>query len=140
MGEDVLAALCTGSRAAPVAGAVPSGLQATDRGASASPSEAVTERALLDVWGFDREENLAAGTVVAIDRLSPPDFRVSLLRSYGDAIVVELLEGVPSGDPDAVFYLERLGLYELARREDWPPALGEDRPRTLLTLAAFPRR
>ncbi len=95
---------------------------------------------ILDVWQFEREDERAVATVVALDRLSPPDFRVVLLKSYGDAVVVQLLQGGPSGDPDAIFYLERWGFYELARFEVWPPAPGEDQRRRLLMLTAYPRR
>lgn len=100
----------------------------------------MTEHQVLDVWEFERADDWRAATVLALDRLSPPDFRVALLRSYGDAVLVQLVKGGPSGDPDAVFYLERRGLYELGRYEDWPPAPGEDRPRRLLMLMACPRR
>ncbi len=91
-------------------------------------------------WEFEREGERGAATVVALDRLSPPDFRVALLKSYGDAVLVQLVKGGLSGDPDAVFHLERRGFYELGRFEDWPPGPGKDRPRRLLMLTAYPRR
>ncbi len=85
-----------------------------------------------DVWEFDRDENLAPATLVAIDRLSPPDYRVQLLSNYGDAITVRVVSGVRV-DPDALVYVERRGFYEVARDEAW----GETR---LLTLRAFPAK
>lgn len=44
---------------------------------------------ILDVWQFGREDERAVATVVALDRLSPPDFRVALLirRSVPFALV-----------------------------------------------------
>jgi hypothetical protein len=66
---------------------------------------------------------------------------VALLSSQGDVITVQLVGAKrPSGDPEAVYYLERRGTYVLERVEEWPPLRGWTRKRFLLTLRAYPAR
>jgi hypothetical protein len=94
---------------------------------------------LLDIWEFERgcDRRRAAGAAKA--RSIAPRFRAQLLRSHGDAVVVELAEGQgPSGDRSAIFYLERRGFFELARREEWPSPPGQYGTSVLLMLTACP--
>jgi hypothetical protein len=46
----------------------------------------------------------------------------------------------PSGNADAVYYVERRGTYVLERVEEWPPLPGKAKKRFLLTLRAYPPR
>lgn len=90
------------------------------------------EQQLFGAWEFDRGDNVAAATIVALDRLNPPDLQVELLSNYGDHIVVELVRGEWL-EPDRLLYVERRGLYEVAREERWGA-------RRVLVLRAYPAR
>ncbi len=94
-------------------------------------------RETLGVWEFDKELAPALAARVALDQLEPPDIEVLLLSSRGDVITVQVVEGAVS-DPATVFYVQRRGLYELVRAEEWPPVSGAQ-PRVLLTLRAWPQ-
>ena len=98
-------------------------------------------RGLLDIWEFERGCDRHRAARVAKECLLPPRFRALLLRSHGDAVVIQLAgDQGPSGDRSAIFYVERRGFFELARREEWPPPPGESRMRVLLMLTACPPR
>ena len=58
---------------------------------------------------------------------------LELLRSTGDTITVQVVEGRAPLGPDELLYVGGRGAFEVARREDWDG-------RVLLTLAAWPRR
>ncbi len=89
----------------------------------------------LDVWEFERGCDPRDAVLAA--RQVPPRFRALLLRSHGDAVVVQLSGGQgPSEGRDAVYYVDRCGLYELLRREEWPSPPGESGTRVLLMLTA----
>jgi hypothetical protein len=83
----------------------------------------------VDAWEFDRDVPGVVAVRCALDRVEPPTMRVLVTSSTGDTITVDLLEGALS-DPDSLVYVERRGLFEVARVE----ALR--RPR--LVLRAFP--
>lgn len=78
------------------------------------------------------------GAVLAAKRgLVAPRFRALLLRSHGDAVVVQLTgDQGPREDGDAIYYVERCGLFELVRREEWPSPRGQSGMRVLLMLKA----
>ncbi len=91
---------------------------------------------LLHSWVFDRDR-VDFGAVVRASQdgdMGPPGLQLSLLSSTGDTITVQVVDGIIPLDPDAVFYVQGRGTYEMLRRECWPGG------RTLLTLAAWPRR
>jgi len=93
----------------------------------------------FDIWEFARgcDRRRAAGAAEA--RSVAPRFRATLLRSHGDAVVVQVAGGQgPSGDRSAIFYLERRGFFELARREEWPSPPGQYGTSVLLMLTACP--
>jgi hypothetical protein len=90
--------------------------------------------ALLTAWTFDRDAWSTLRITVYLDGIEPPELALRLLRSTGDTIAVEVVEGrVPLG-PDELLYVGGRGAYEVARREEWPGG------RVLLTLAAWPGR
>lgn len=97
---------------------------------------------LLAVWEFDRVSDLGWATRAVLDGSVEPAFQAALLSSQGDVITLQLvgINGPPSGDPDAVFYVERRGTYVLQRVEEWPPLPGKSKKRLLLTLMAWPAR
>lgn len=91
----------------------------------------------LDIWEFERGCDPRGAVRAATEHLVPPRFRALLLRSHGDAVVVQVAGGEgPSGDRDAIFYVERCGLFELARREEWPSPRGQAGTQVLLMLTA----
>jgi hypothetical protein len=57
--------------------------------------------------------------------------------STGDTITVRIVAGVLTA-LDVLLYVERHGLFEVARREEWPTPEGT--PRTYLMLRAWPQR
>jgi hypothetical protein len=62
-------------------------------------------------------------------------------RTLRDAITVQLVGAKgPSGNVDAVFYVEKRGTYVLERVEEWPPVPGTTKKRFLLILRAYPSR
>jgi hypothetical protein len=77
--------------------------------------------------------HLAVAVHIAQDELEPPELTLRLLRSTGDTITVQVVEGQTPLDPDELLYVGGRGAYEVARREDWGG-------RVLLALAAWPRR
>ncbi len=88
----------------------------------------------LDVWEFERGCDPRDAVLAARRRQVPPRFRALLLRSHGDAVVVQLSgDQGPSEGGDAIYYVDRCGLYELLRREEWP---GQRGTRVLLMLTA----
>jgi len=95
----------------------------------------------LDIWEFERGCDPRRAVRVATERLVPPRFRALLLRSHGDSVVVQLAgEEGPSGDRNSIFYVERCGLFELVRREEWPSPAGGSGTRVLLMLTLCPER
>jgi hypothetical protein len=94
----------------------------------------------VNVWEFERDDDLGAVTRRAMDGPTPPDFTVDLVTSTGDTITVRVVSGVPVRDPELLVYVERRGAYELVRREDWRPSGDGERARVLLTLRAWPNR
>ncbi len=93
----------------------------------------------LDIWEFDRGCDPLGAVRAAKERLIPPRFRALLLRSHGDAVVVQLAGSQgPSEGRDTIFYVDRCGLFELARREEWPSPRGQTGTRVLLMLTACP--
>jgi hypothetical protein len=93
----------------------------------------------VNVWEFEREEDLGAVTQRAMDGEAAADFTADLVSSTGDTITVRVASGTPSRDPELTVYVEGRGAYELLRREEWPPT-GEGRARVQLTLRAWPNR
>jgi hypothetical protein len=95
---------------------------------------------VLRVWEFDPDDDPAAATVAALDELVEPEFSAALLRSTGDTVTLQVVEGEPTRHADGYFYVERRGTFVLGRREEWPPAsVGQPR-RVLLVLRAWPSR
>jgi hypothetical protein len=94
---------------------------------------------VVDVWEFDASRDLGDVVRGAMERLTPPRFVARVLSSRGDALTVQVVEGEPSDDPGALFYVGGHGAFVVARREEWPPRPGATRRRLLLTLLAFPQ-
>jgi hypothetical protein len=94
----------------------------------------------LAVWEFEPDDNLAAATVAVLDGLVEAEFRALLLRSTGDTVTLQVVEGVPTAHADTVYYVERRGTFRLERREEWPPIRDGAPRRYLLTLRAWPAR
>jgi hypothetical protein len=94
----------------------------------------------VNVWEFDREEDLGAVTRRSMDGAAPADFTADLVSSTGDTITVRVVSGTPSRDPELTVYVEGRGAYELVRREGWPPSGGGERARLHITLRAWPNR
>jgi hypothetical protein len=94
----------------------------------------------VNVWAFDRDDDLGTVTRRAMDGAAPADFTVDLVSSTGDTITVRVVSGTPSRDPDLTVYVERRGAYELLRREEWPPSRAGERSRVHLMLRAWPHR
>jgi len=93
----------------------------------------------LEAWEFDSSSDLKHIVNVAMERLAPPTFVGHLLSTRGDSLTLQVLEGLPSGDPRSLYYVRGHGAFVLARCEEWPPAQGSARKRILLTLLAFPQ-
>jgi hypothetical protein len=93
----------------------------------------------MNVWEFERDDDLGAVTHRAMDSASPADFTADLVASTGDTITVRIVSGTPSRDPKLTVYVERRGAYEVVRRETWPQT-GEGRARVHFTLRAWPNR
>lgn len=91
----------------------------------------------LKVWTFNRDVAPDIATRVALDQLEVADLEVVLLSTRRDVITVQVVEGEMS-NPDEVLYVSGRGLYELVRKEGWPPATAGAPPRVLLTLKAWP--
>jgi len=92
----------------------------------------------LKVWIFDRDVSPDIAAQAALDQLEIPDLEVVLLSVRGDVIAVQIVDGaVPDATADILCVSGR-GLYEVLRRETWPPAAAGDAPRVLLTLKAWP--
>ena len=99
------------------------------------------ETCTLRVWEFDQDVDLGAAARTVLHDLEPYRFRAEMLRNVSDTVVLQVVgPGAPTGDPHAIFYVERQGTFVLARREDWPPSGEGFRPRVVLTLRAFPSR
>jgi hypothetical protein len=94
------------------------------------------EDAVLAVWEFDREVDLALATRCALDRVKPPDMHVVIESSTGDTVTARITSGRPT-DPESLLYVERRGLFEIIGSEAWGPG---ETGRTLLRLRAFPSR
>jgi hypothetical protein len=92
----------------------------------------------MNVWEFERDDDLGAVTRRAMDGASPADFTADLVSSTGDTITVRVVSGTPSRDRELTVYVERRGAYEVARREEWPPRRAGARSRVHLTLRAWP--
>lgn len=75
----------------------------------------MTEGVLLDAREFDRDDNLAAATIVALDRLNLPDLRVKTQqlqgRDHGSRCQGERLM------PNGLLYVEHCGLHEVVCEE-----------------------
>jgi hypothetical protein len=93
----------------------------------------------VEAWEFEPSSDLGEVVTTAMERLAPPRFVGRLLSSRGDSLTLQVLEGEPSGDPRALYYVRGHGAFVLGRREEWPPAPGSSRMRILLTLLAFPQ-
>jgi hypothetical protein len=94
----------------------------------------------MNVWQFERGDDLGAVTRRAMDGTAPADFTAGLVSSTGDTITVRVVSGTPSRDPRLMVYVERRGAYELVRRDEWPPTRDGERRRVHLTLRAWPNR
>ena len=86
-------------------------------------------------WEFPRGLDLAVVREVAEEGAEPPDFQAHVLSRADDTIQVLLVDGV-AAYADVIVYVERLGAFEVVRREVWA---GDPNPRVLLTLRRFPR-
>lgn len=94
----------------------------------------MTEDSVLLAWEYPRGTDVGEMAEVALDEEPPPDLLARLLSSRGDAITVQVVDGVSPVNPEALIYVQGEGVFELLRREPWPGG------RTLLVLGAWPRR
>jgi hypothetical protein len=93
-------------------------------------------RAALPAWKVPRGVDLALVGRAALAEIEPPDLRVAVV-ARGEALVVEVLEGVaPHGDEELML-VDHHGPYEVLRRD---VDVGGAAPRVRLTLAPWPRR
>lgn len=92
---------------------------------------------LVEVWEFDSD--LDAGEVArfVLAGGSPPSFYAIVLSAGAGVLTVQVARGAATGDADALFYLRGLGVFSLARREEWPALAARQRPRVLLTLLSL---
>ncbi len=95
--------------------------------------------AVLEAWRFDPSSELSEVVALADERRVPPSFCGALLSTRGDALTLQLVEGAPSTEPDALYYVRGHGAFVLARREEWPARTPGGPPRLLLTLLAVPQ-
>lgn len=95
--------------------------------------------AAVEAWEFDSSSDLGDVVKIAMERLAPPSFVGRLLSTRGDSLTLQIVEGDPTEDPRALFYVRGHGAFVPARREEWPPAPGSVRRRVLLMLLAFPQ-
>lgn len=95
---------------------------------------AADETVVAGAWEYGRDdaEGLRVAAVVAMDLLTKPDFELAVMASRGDHVTAQVTAGALT-DPDAVLYVERRGLFEVARRERWSR-------RTVFVLRAWPSR
>jgi len=92
------------------------------------------------VYEFEPEDHPGAATLAVLDGLVEPEFRAMLVRSTGDTVTLQVVDGVPTVHSDGYFYVERRGTFRLERREEWPPVRDGEPRRYLLTLRAWPAR
>ena len=94
----------------------------------------MTEDSVLLAWEYPRGTNVGEMAEVALDEVPPPDLLARLLSSRGDAITVQVVDGVSPVNPEALLYIQGHGAFELLKREPWPGG------RTLLVLNAWAGR
>lgn len=85
----------------------------------------------MKVWQLTGGDPQAANAPVE----RPPDFTGTCRPTGSGVLHVEVLSGVPTGDPSAMFVVEGRGAYELLRREGSGSAWGMRR----LVLTLRPR-
>ena len=95
----------------------------------------MTEDSVLLAWEYPRGTDVNEMVEVAPDEHPPPDLLARLLSSRGDAITLQVVDGVSPVDPEALIFVQGRGAiellrreHELLRREQWPGG------RTLLVL------
>ena len=71
----------------------------------------------------------------AIDEQRPPDFTGTCRPTRSGVLHLEVVSGVPTGDPSAMFVVEGRGAFDLLRREGTGSAWGVRR----LVLTLKPR-
>jgi hypothetical protein len=94
----------------------------------------------MNVWEFERDDDLGAVARHAMDGTAPADFTANLVASTGDTITLRVVSGTPSRNPGMTVYVEGRGAYEVLRREDWPPRQDDVHHRVQLMLRAWPSR
>lgn len=94
----------------------------------------------MNIWEFDRDDELGAVTRRAMDRATPAEFTAELVSSTGDTITIRVVSGLPPRDPKLMVYVESRGAYEVVRREEWPPSSAGGGARVHLTLRGWPNR
>jgi hypothetical protein len=83
----------------------------------------------MNVWEFERDDDLGAVARHAMDGTAP-----------ADTITLRVVSGTPSRNPGMTVYVEGRGAYEVLRREDWPPRQDDVHHRVQLMLRAWPSR
>ncbi len=90
-------------------------------------------RRSVGVWEYSRgSASLPAAAAIAMDGLAPPDFEVEPIVCLGDHLTIQVPPGALT-DPTAILYVEKRGLFEVARVEPSPE-------RMVLILRAWPNR
>jgi hypothetical protein len=92
----------------------------------------MTQTAAVRVWQLTGDD-APAGTDALEAR--PPDFTGTCRPSGSGVLHLEVVSGVPTGDPSAMFVVEGRGAFDLLRREGTGSAWGVRR----LVLTLRPR-
>ena len=94
-------------------------------------------RELVQAWQFRPGVDRELAERIVMDRLDDPDTYVVVLSSGRGWIRAQVVSGeLPA--TGALLLLDRHGIFEVSRRDDWVPRTEGKSPRVLLFLSALP--
>jgi hypothetical protein len=74
--------------------------------------------ATLSAWDLPRSPDLTEITDSALRGLLIPDLRLRIVSCANEHLTVEVVQGKPPSDPDALVHVEGHGPFDVLRREE----------------------